>query len=102
MNTDNDIIMITLYAHPAHSPYYKAYGNENTLDKLDEFVGELVEVNEWEDILILADTNGRVSDWNPCIKASSDLPDNTDGEREIVYERSSKDSIINNFGKKTN
>ena len=72
LNTDNDILLITLYVHPIHSTYYKVTGNEDTLDQLNDFIGELVEHNEWEDILISGDVNSRISDWRPCIKLTDD------------------------------
>ena len=55
LNTEEDILLVTLYAHPIHSPYYKLKDNENTLDKLSDFMGDYMDESNNENILVLSD-----------------------------------------------
>ena len=84
-NTENDIILITVYVHPAHSPYYKCTIKENTLELLDEFVGMMVEDNDWEDFLILGDVNSRLSNWMPGVMSHINTPDQYEKEKDTFF-----------------
>ena len=89
----------TLYADPAHSSYYKLNNKENTLDELSDFIGNCLEDQDLE-VVALGDTNGRISSWKPSFTQPNEDPDDREKEKEIVFDRTSKDEIINNFGKK--
>ena len=99
LNMDKDLLLFTLYAHPAHSPYYSQTKSENTLDQLSDVIGDCLE-NQDKEVLILGDVNARIASWTPCIAQPEESPEENDKEKWVIYDRASKDEIVNNFGKK--
>ena len=49
-----------MHVHPAHSPYHKIMGQENTIDLVIDFIGDFLEKPDFENIIILKDTNCRM------------------------------------------
>jgi hypothetical protein len=90
---DKDVLFVGLYNHPVNSPFYDGKEYSCTLELLEKFLLSRLEAGLDEFLLIAGDFNSRIGDW------SFDVQD--DGENDYVhtFERISKDSVVNNFGK---
>ena len=96
VNTDKDVLFIGTYIHPVNSNYYNDKDYVNTIDMLDQFLADRVEqdIDNW--ILLTGDLNTRFGDWGLT-------EDSAEGEMENesnTLTRKSKDTIVNNNGKK--
>ena len=97
--TNDDVLILSMYIHPAHSPYYRLEGQENTLELVSDFLGDYMENND-TNLVLMGDSNCRISSWKPCILSANDKYDDQVYDNSIVFERKSEDEVINNFGKK--
>ena len=99
LKTDKDTLLVTTYIHPVHSTYYKIMGQENTIDMIGDFLGDFLEKNEFDHVIMLGDTNCRISDWKPSIKIDNGNNE-YDKKNKVIFERVSTDDVINHFGKR--
>ena len=67
---------------------------------MSEFLGDYLENNSMANLVILGDSNCRISNWKPCILSVNDKYDDQLYDNSITFERNSQDEVINNFGKK--
>ena len=64
LNTELDVMFITVYIHPANSVYYQGKEYDCTYEPLEEFIDKMIDDHGDMAICVLGDTNSRVSDWS--------------------------------------
>lgn len=91
--SERDVLFVGLYSHPVGSPFYEQKDYDCTLKLLEQFLLARLESGEDEYLLIGGDLNARIGDW------SFDIQRDQEDDLVHTFERKSKDSVINNFGK---
>ena len=93
--TEKDIIFIGTYVHPVNSIFYTDKDYDSTIDMIEELITDQIESDQDNLYLIGGDLNARISDWGYNDEEEEDQDNNTDN-----YNRTSQDTVTNNFGKK--
>ena len=90
---EKDVLFVGLYNHPVGSPFYEHKDYDCTLEMLEQFLLSRLEVGDDDFLLIGGDLNARIGDW------SFDVQEDVEDASVYIFERKSKDIVINNFGK---
>ena len=93
-NTDKDLLLITMYNHPAESIFYKKRDYFSTLEQVDQFIANSLEQGQEFDLLIGGDLNARIGDWAYTEDGEDEFEDSPQ-----TYVRDSQDSYVNYAGR---
>ena len=93
--SEKDVLFFGVYNHPVDSRFYIDKDYPCTLAMLEQFI--LTQLEESDDFhcIVGGDLNARIGEWG----LSTDVDSSVVRKDETVYERKSKDSTINGFGK---
>ena len=92
--TDKDLLLITMYNHPAESVFYKKKEYFSTLEQVDQFIANSLEQGQEFDLLIGGDLNARIGDWAYTEDGENEIEDSP-----LTYVRESQDTYVNNAGR---